>query len=93
MTEFNKFLNTCQRLNKKMWIRQVIIPGINDTEEYVLELKEYLKNINNIEKIELLPYHTLGEEKYNKLNILYPLVGTKTMDKKRITELEKLLID
>jgi pyruvate formate lyase activating enzyme len=54
INEFNNFLNVCQKLNKKIWIRQVVVPGINDNEEYFMGLKNYLKNIKNIEKIELL---------------------------------------
>ena len=91
MEEFNKFLEVCQRLDKTLWIRQVIVPGINDTKEYILGLKEYLKGIKNIEKIELLPYHVLGESKYEKLNIPYVLKGTEPMDQDRLNELEKIL--
>lgn len=89
--EFNKFLNICQKLNKKLWIRQVIVPGINDTKEYIIELKKYLNSINNIENVELLPYHDLGEEKYKKLNIPYVLKDTKSMDTNTLQELKKLL--
>lgn len=91
MEEFNKFLEVCQKLNKTLWIRQVIVPGINDTKEYIIGLKEYLKGIKNIEKIELLPYHELGESKYEKLNIPYILKGTKAMDQEKLKELEKIL--
>jgi len=91
--EFNKFLNICQKLNKKLWIRQVIIPGINDTEEYILKLKQYIKNINNVEKVELLPYHLYGVDKYEKLGIDYRLKDTRAMDIEKCNELYKLLID
>jgi len=89
--EFNKFLDVCQKLDKKLWIRQVIVPGINDTEEYILGLKEYLKKIKNIEKIELLPYHKLGESKYEKLGIVYSLKGTNPLEKEKLNYLDKLL--
>ena len=75
-----------------MWIRQVIIPGINDNEEYILSLKNFIKSLTNIEKVELLPYHTYGVSKYEKLNIPYKLGDTKDMDIKRCQELEKLLL-
>ena len=91
MTEFNYFLNRIQKLNKKIWIRQVITPGINDTEDYIINLKKYLSKIKNIERIDLLPYHNLGVDKYKKLGIKYRLEGTPNMDKRIIKEFEKIL--
>ena len=86
------FLDECQKQNKKMWLRQVIIPGVNDNEEYILSLKEFISKLKNIEKVELLPYHTYGVSKYKKLNIPYKLGDTKDMDIKKCQELEKLLL-
>lgn len=86
-----KFLETCQKLNKKMWIRQVIVPGINDTNEYIIGLKKFIKDLKNIEKKELLPYETLGVHKYKELNIPYRLEGVKPMNVERCNELNKLL--
>ena len=63
------FIERLNLSNNKLWLRQVIIPGINDNEEFILKLKEYIKHFNNVEKVELLPYHTLGLEKYKKINI------------------------
>lgn len=91
MDMFNYFKDKLNKTGNKLWLRQVIIPGINDTEEYILELKEYIKEFNNVEKVELLPYHTLGLEKYKKLNIKYELEGVSDMDKERCKELEELL--
>lgn len=91
MNEFNTFLKIIQKMNKKIWIRQVIVPEINDNIDYILGLKEYLKNIKNIEKIELLPYHTMAIEKYKKLNIDYVLKNTKVMDMNKCLELENIL--
>ena len=91
MDMFNYFIERLKQNNNKLWLRQVIIPGINDNEEYILKLKEYIKQFSNVEKMELLPYHTMGREKYNKLNIEYKLSETSDMDKKRCKELEELL--
>ena len=86
-----RFIDADNKLNKKFWIRQVIIPTINDNEEYLLSLKDFLKNINNIEKIEFLPYHKLGKEKYEQLNIPYPYENIKEMDSNKCDELLKQL--
>ena len=89
--KFNKFLEKCQKMGKKMWLRQVIVPNYNDTEESVLKLKEFAKRLNNIEKIELLPYHDMAKKKYKSLGIDYVLKDVPPMDKQRCKELEKLL--
>lgn len=91
MDEFNKFLYYLKKNQKKLWIRQVIVPGINDNKEYILGLKEYLKKIPNIEKIELLPYHLFGVSKYEKLGIPYRLNGVPPMEQDRLNELSKIL--
>lgn len=91
MDEFNNFVKALNQSDCEVIIRQVIIPGINDNEEYIKELKEYVKNIKNVKKIDLLPYHLFGKEKYNKLNIPYPLEGVPPMDKNKIENLKKIL--
>lgn len=91
MDKFKEFLELIQKLNKKIWIRQVIVPGINDNKEYILGLKEYIRNIKNVENIELLPYHTMAVDKYKKLNIDYVLKDTKNMDINKCLQLEKIL--
>ena len=89
--EFNYFVERLNKSNNKVWIRQVIIPNINDNEEYILKLKKYIKKIKNIEKKELLPYHSMGIEKYKKLNLKYRLLNTLDMDKEKCKKLEELL--
>ena len=87
-----KFLECCQKYNKKMWIRQVIVPGINDNESYIDALASFIKKLKNIEKIELLPFHTMAFDKYQKLNLDNPLKDKVNMDKEKCNELEKILL-
>ena len=91
MEDFNKFLNNCQQLGKKIWLRQVIVPGVNDDEKHVLKLKEFASKIKNVERIELLPYHSMAISKYKDLGIPYKLENTLDMDKDRCKQLEELL--
>lgn len=89
--DFNYFLSEIQRLNKKIWIRQVVTPGYTDSMEYMEGLKKYINNIKNVERIELLPYHTMAIDKYKKLNIKYELEGVPEMDKDKCSKLELYL--
>lgn len=91
MSEFNIFLKKCQSLNKKIWLRQVIVPSINDDEEHIKLLKDFASKLSNVEKIELLPYHSMAKPKYKELGIPYRLENTPDMDKEKCKNLEKLL--
>lgn len=81
MNESLKFIEVCNQLKKKIWIRQVIVPGRNDNNDYLKSLKEFIKQIDNVEKIELLPYHNMAIGKYKELGIDYPYKHIKSMDK------------
>lgn len=94
--EINKvenFINLCNQMNKKMWIRQVIVPNFNDNPKDILALKGYLKKIKNVEKVELIPYHTYGKDKYKKMGINYRLEDYLAMDLEKLEELNKILIN
>ena len=84
-------MDLIQKKNKKIWIRQVIVPSINDNEDNILNLANYINTLKNVEKVELLPYHTLGKEKYNKLNIKYRLDGIEDLSKTKLVYLQNLL--
>lgn len=87
-----RFLKYCQDTGVKMWIRQVIVPGINDNADYINKLKNFIKPLKNVEKVELLPYHLLGVSKYKQLGIPYRLDGVPAMDKGKCDELYKILM-
>ena len=83
-------IDAINRQEKPVWIRQVIVPGFNDDEEYIHRLNEFLLRIKHIKKIELLGYHNMAEPKYDKLGIKYRLKGVKPMDSKSLEKLSKL---
>ena len=90
--ESENFIKALNKSKKPVWIRQVIIPNINDNIEYLKKLKTYLKKIDNIKKIEFLPFHRLGFSKYKKLNIPNPLENTEAMDKEKCEELYNIFL-
>ncbi|MGN0732597.1 MAG: pyruvate formate-lyase-activating protein [Emergencia sp.] len=77
------------RLEKPVWVRQVILPGYNDTPEYIKSLNEFMTQIRTIDKVELLGYHNMAESKYEKLGLKYRLAGMKPMSAERLKELNK----
>jgi pyruvate formate lyase activating enzyme len=93
--KYNEFLNFINQLNesgKDVWIRQVIIPNINDNTKYIDNLIEFINNnINNVKKIELLPFHTMAFSKYKDLKIINPYEKVEAMDKEKCKELEDYL--
>lgn len=92
ITSFNNFLNCVQKKKIDLWLRQVIVPNINDTEENILELKNFISKIKNVKKVELLPYHDMAKSKYEKLSLDYRLKDTPPMDKAKCIRLQKLLL-
>ena len=80
MDEFLKFVEVLKKHNKDLWIRQVVVPGIHDNKEYMEMLVSYLKTLPNIKRIEFLPFHKMGDEKYEKLGIPNSLKNTPEMD-------------
>ena len=79
------FLNA---IEKRTWIRTVIVPGINDSKEVLDKYIEILKLYPFIEKYELLGFHTMGFFKYEKLGIDNPLKNVPPMDQAKLKELQ-----
>lgn len=88
-----EFLNECQESGVKMWIRHVVVPGITDSRENIQKVKEFVDTLKNIEKVELLPYHVLGVNKYETMGIKYKLEGVKPMDKDLLNEMKKEIFE
>lgn len=80
-----------ESLQKPMWIRYVLVPGWNDQDKYLKSFGEYFKDYKNVEKIELLPYHTLGVYKYKELGMKYKLAKVNPPTKENIENARKIL--
>ena len=87
---FAKFLS---ENGKPMWIRQVLVPNITDGEESLQRTRAFIDSLKTVEKVEVLPYHTLGEVKYEKLGIDYPLKGVETPSKERVMQAKHILTE
>ena len=69
----------------------MVVPGLTDGEDHLAGLGDYIATLPNVEKVELLPYHTLGVHKYEALGIPYPLAGVPPMDKTKLEDWERRL--
>lgn len=78
-------------IDKPVWIRHVLIPGITDKDEYLVRLCDFLSTLHNIERIEVLPYHTLGVYKYENLGIDYPLKDVQPPAAERVANANDIL--
>lgn len=74
-----------------MWIRHVLIPERTDYDEYLTRLGDYIQTLNNVDRVEVLPYHTMGIVKYEKMGIKYPLAGIEPPTHDRVVNAERLL--
>ena len=78
-------------IGKPVWIRHVLVPERSDKDEYLKELYEFIKTLDNVEKVEVLPYHTFGEYKWKELGYDYPLAGIEPPTKERIRNANEIL--
>lgn len=83
-------IDSINKYDIPIWIRQVIVPGFNDTPEYIEALNKFIARIDTVKKVELMGYHNLAESKYEKLGINYKLKDVKPMDRERLGKLSSL---
>ncbi|MDD2534315.1 MAG: pyruvate formate-lyase-activating protein [Eubacteriales bacterium] len=83
-------LTTVERLGTAIWIRQIIVPGLNDTSNDLLAFVAFLSRwpALRIAKYELLGYHTLGLQKYTALGIDYPIKAIDALPIERLKTLQ-----
>lgn len=86
-----EFLDYLEEMKIPVWIRQVIIPTLNDTKENIDKLKTLISKYTCIEKTELLPFRKICEMKYEKMGIEFPLKNTPEPTKEKMEELEAIL--
>ena len=74
-----------------MWIRQVLVPGMTDDENDLLKLKDFISSLDTVDRVELLPYHNLGEYKWKELGFKYPLEGIREANDDDINRAKEIL--
>ena len=76
---------------KPVWIRHVLVPGITTDEGDLTRLADFIKTLKTVDRVEILPYHSLGVPKYEKMGIKYTLDGVTAPSDEQITRAKEIL--
>ena len=94
--ENKNILDFAKYLDEKgvdMWIRHVVVPGITDDDKYLFELGYFIGQFKNLKALDVLPYHTMGVVKYEKLGMEYKLKGVPAMDKDTVITKKQVVME
>ena len=87
------FAEYLDKMHVDLWIRHVVVPGITDDEESLHKLGYFIGGLSNLKALDVLPYHTMGVVKYQKLGIEYPLKDVPAMETNRVPQLKQYILD
>lgn len=79
------------KINKPIWIRQVLLPGWTDDIEDLKKTRAFIETLSNVKKIEVLPYHSMGAYKWEKLGLKYPLEGVEPPSEESVKQAQNIL--
>ena len=87
---FAKYL---EEKNIPLWIRHVVVPGISDDKNDLKNLGRFIGSLKNLKALDVLPYHTMGVNKYKELGIEYPLEGLEALPKEKAAEAKRIILE
>ena len=79
-----EFAGYLAKIKKSIWLRHVLVPGYTDDDKALTALAEYAQRLDNVERVEILPYHKMGEAKYKNLGMDYQLYDVEEPSTDRI---------
>lgn len=86
-----KMFRYLDKIKKPIWIRHVLVPGVSDKDEYLERTRDFIRSLGNVQRVEVLPYHTLGVAKYKELGIPYRLEGVPSPTAERVQNARTIL--
>ncbi|GBG08832.1 pyruvate formate-lyase 1-activating enzyme [Paenibacillus agaridevorans] len=86
-----KFASWLSEIRKPVWIRHVLIPGHTDDKEDLSLLGQFMGELSNVERLELLPYHEMGVYKWERLGKDYPLAGVRPPDEEEVKRARRII--
>ncbi|MPW24641.1 pyruvate formate lyase-activating protein [Alkalibaculum sp. M08DMB] len=87
----HKFAQYLSEIKIPVWIRYVLIPGYTDAQKDLELAAEFINTLKNVEKIEVLPYHSLGQYKWNKIGVDYTLKDIEPPSQKEVEKAKSIL--
>lgn len=88
-----EFAKALEQAKIPMVIRHVVVPGFTDEREELEQLGRMIASLRNLKGLEILPYHTMGKAKYESLQIPYPLEGVEALEKEKVSEAKKIILE
>lgn len=85
------FARHLDSVHKRVWIRHVLVPGITDNDADLMRLRQFLDTLSNIERIDVLPYHTMGIYKWDSLGMPYSLRNISPPSPDRVERAKEIL--
>jgi pyruvate formate lyase activating enzyme len=79
------------KIGRPVWIRYVLVPGITDDDGCLRKTRDFIATLKNVKKIEVLPYHSMGEYKWKELGIPYSLEGVKSPAAEQVNHAQRIL--
>lgn len=81
-----------EKHNIPLWVRHVVVNGITNEDKYLLELGRFIGGLKNLKALDVLPYHTLGVNKYDELNLDYPLKGIPPLSVSEVKRAKEVIL-
>ena len=91
----NRNILDCARylsdIGKPIWVRHVLVPGVTDNDDDLHALRAFIDSLQNVKRVEVLPYHAMGTYKWEQLGIPYTLKDVSAPSEERVRNAEHIL--
>lgn len=85
------FAKHLQKMNKKVWLRYVLVPGLTDFQEDIDALAKFIEPLENIERVDVLPFHNMALHKWEKLELPYELKNQRVPTQEETKKVQDFL--
>lgn len=85
------FAKRLQKMNKKVWLRYVLVPGLTDFQEDINALAKFIEPLENIERVDVLPFHNMALHKWEKLELPYELKNQRVPTQEETKKVQDFL--